>query len=113
MIYPQELFGLLSDETRIRCIMLLQREKEICVCELSQTIGMIQPKISRHLALLRQSAIVTDERRGQWVYYRLGESLDISLKKIIENIVNELKEKEPFRSDYQNLLRLRLKKPCV
>lgn len=112
MISPQEFFGLLSDETRLRCIMLLQREKELCVCELSQTIGMIQPKISRHLALLRQSNLVLDERRGQWVYYRIKDELDPVFKVIINNIVQELRDFEPFRSDYVNLKRIRLKIRC-
>lgn len=112
MIKHQELFKFLSDETRLRCILLLQREKELCVCELSHTIGMIQPKISRHLALLRQSGLVSDERRGQWVYYRFGEKLQPTWKKIIISIVEELKEIEPYRSDYQNLLKIRMTKPC-
>ena len=47
---PNELFSLLSDETRLRCLVLLQKEGELCVCEISQIIGSIQPKISRHLS---------------------------------------------------------------
>jgi ArsR family transcriptional regulator, arsenate/arsenite/antimonite-responsive transcriptional repressor len=112
MISPQNFFGLLSDETRLRCLMLLQREKKLCVCELSQTIGMSQPKISRHLALLRQSNLVSDERRGQWVYYCIKEQLDPHLRIIINGIAQEFKDLEPFQSDYENLRKIHLENLC-
>ena len=86
-------FHLLSDETRLRCLVLLQKEGELCVCEISQIIGSIQPKISRHLALLRQSGLVLDERRGQWVYYSLNPSLPEWAKRIIELSVENLRKK--------------------
>ncbi len=113
MISPQELFALLSDETRLRCLLLLQRERELCVCELSQVIGSIQPKISRHLALLRQSGIVSDERRGQWVYYRLGESLEPWGQKILVYALKDLKNLEPYHSDFKKLQKLRNSNPCA
>ena len=53
MITPTELFTLLSDQTRLRCILLLIKEKEVCVCEFTHILNSIQPKISRHLAYLR------------------------------------------------------------
>ena len=70
-----ELFRLLSDETRLRSLVLLYREGELCVCELVYALGEIQPKISRHLAILRDQHIVSDRRVGQWVYYRIDPDL--------------------------------------
>lgn len=113
MITPQEFFGFLSDETRLRCLLLLQREKELCVCELSYVIGIIQPKISRHLALLRQSGLVSDERRGQWVYYCLNESLELWGQKFIVNALEYLKHLEPYLSDFKKLQKLRKTNPCT
>lgn len=74
MITPKELFSL-SDETRLRCVVLLQKEGKLCVCEISQIISSAQPKMFRHLPLMRNSGLVSDERRGQWVYYSLNASL--------------------------------------
>ena len=68
-------FQMLSDGTRLRCLVLLRSEGELCVCELTHALGIIQPKISRHLASLRDGGIVVDRRQGQWIYYRLNEAL--------------------------------------
>jgi ArsR family transcriptional regulator len=72
---PIELFKALSDITRLQCILLIQQEKELCVCELMAALELSQPKISRHLALLRESNLLEAERRGQWIYYRLSPAL--------------------------------------
>ena len=69
------LFHLLADETRLRSILLLHAEGRLCVCELVYALGLSQPKISRHLAQLRDGGLVVDERRGQWVHYRLADDL--------------------------------------
>jgi len=110
MMTANELFSLLSDETRLRCLILIQRKGELCVCEISQIMGSIQPKISRHLALMRTSGLVSDERRGQWVYYSLNPSLPNWAKKIIESTLENLKEEKPYHSDLKKLYSL--KKPC-
>jgi ArsR family transcriptional regulator len=72
---PDRLFKLLSDPTRLRCAMLLHAEASLCVCELTEALELSQPKISRHLAMLREGGLVQDERRGQWVHYRLHPAL--------------------------------------
>lgn len=74
-ITPEKLFHLLADVTRLRSVLLLQTEGRLCVCELVHALDLSQPKISRHLAQLRDSGLVTDERRGQWVHYRLADDL--------------------------------------
>lgn len=112
MIDPGELFSLLSDETRLRCLVLLEKESELCVCEMSGITGSVQPKISRHLALMRNSGLVSDERRGQWVYYRLNASLPGWARKIIESTSENLKEEEPYRSDIDKIRLLKTKNIC-
>lgn len=72
---PVDLFKCLADETRVRMVLLIEREQELCVCELTCAMGESQPKISRHLALLRNSGLLADRRRGQWVFYRLHPQL--------------------------------------
>lgn len=109
---PNGLFSLLSDETRLRCLILLQKEGEFCVCEISQIIGSIQPKISRHLALMRQSGIVLDERRGQWVYYSLSPSLPDWAKRIIESTLENIRNEEPFKSDIKKIQSLKKDNIC-
>nr|BFD41727.1 metalloregulator ArsR/SmtB family transcription factor [Pseudomonas sp. FFPRI_1] len=73
---PAELFKALADETRSRIVLLITREGELCVCELTAALDLSQPKVSRHLALLRGCGLLADRRQGQWVYYRLHPGLD-------------------------------------
>ncbi|MGB4073466.1 metalloregulator ArsR/SmtB family transcription factor [Pseudomonas sp.] len=74
-ITPASLFKCLADETRTRISLLIAREGELCVCELTAALEQSQPKISRHLAQLRASGLLEDRRAGQWVYYRLHPQL--------------------------------------
>lgn len=99
MVDPNELFSLLSDGTRLRCLMLLQKKGELCVCELCEALDCIQPKISRHIALMRKSGLVSHERKGQWVYYSLHPDLPEWVKAIIKAIFINLSEQEPYRAD--------------
>jgi ArsR family transcriptional regulator len=75
MLVPENYFKCLSDETRLRCLLLLYKEGELCVCELTAALGLPQPKISRHLAPLRHHGILQDSRVGQWVYYKINPNL--------------------------------------
>jgi DNA-binding transcriptional ArsR family regulator len=67
------LFGILSDRTRLR-ILLLLLNNELCVCEIFATLDMSQPRVSRQLAILKQSKIIKDRREGKWIYYRIDEN---------------------------------------
>lgn len=72
---PVQFYKCLADETRLRCLLLIERERELCVCELMVALQDSQPKISRHLALLREQGVLIDRRQGQWVFYRLNPEL--------------------------------------
>lgn len=72
---PVTFYKCLSDDTRLRCLLLIADEGELCVCELTQALDVIQPKISRHLAQLRQCGLLTDRRQGQWVFYQISPEL--------------------------------------
>ena len=68
-------FKCLADETRFNIVMLVVANQEQCVCDLTEALQLSQPKISRHLALLRALGLLQDRRQGQWVYYRLNPAL--------------------------------------
>ncbi|EKT4486405.1 ArsR/SmtB family transcription factor [Shewanella algae] len=68
-------FKALADETRLRSLLLILQQGELCVCELTEALALSQPKISRHLAQLRTQGLLQDRRRGQWVFYRLSPEL--------------------------------------
>ncbi|MDT8397886.1 MAG: metalloregulator ArsR/SmtB family transcription factor [Pseudomonadales bacterium] len=74
----------LADATRLRLLLLLTRESELCVCELTESLGDSQPKISRHLAQLRACKLIQDRRQGQWVFYRLDDKLPRWCREVLE-----------------------------
>lgn len=92
-------FQLLSDDTRLRSLALLQLEGELCVCELVHALGVIQPKVSRHLAALRDAGVVIDRRQGQWIYYQLNPELPEWASRILDATVAEAAQQEPFIND--------------
>ena len=94
-----QFFHLLSDDTRLRSLLLMQQEGELCVCELVHAIGVIQPKISRHLAAMRDVGVVIDRRQGQWIYYRLHPDLPDWACRVINATVAEAVNQEAFIND--------------
>ena len=68
-----DLFGAFANPTRLRLLGLLQERKEICVCDLCAVLGEPQPKVSRHLALLRAAGLVEVRSEGKWKFYALAQ----------------------------------------
>lgn len=81
---PCQFYKCLADDTRLQCLLLISHEEEACVCELMSALKLDQPKISRHLALLRECQIVSGERRGKWVFYRLNPGLPEWARQVIK-----------------------------
>ena len=68
----QALFDVLADATRRRILALLVRQGELCVCELMAALDEIQPKVSRHLGVMKEAGLVIPRRQGTWMHYRLA-----------------------------------------
>lgn len=90
----------LSDETRLRIINLLY-EKELCVCDIMETLHITQAKASRHLIYLRNAGLVTDRKQAQWVYYSITRSEEL---KFIDSLVyDNLRKQSTFQEDQVEL----------
>lgn len=90
------LYKILSDETRLRILMLLFKE-DLCVCQLCGILNTSQPKISKNLSKLRDMQLVQDERREKFVYYSLVKEnvlLEATLRQIFEQLESYPKLKE-------------------
>ncbi|WP_422528773.1 As(III)-sensing metalloregulatory transcriptional repressor ArsR [Serratia fonticola] len=83
-ISPLQLFKNLSDETRLGIVLLLKEMGELCVCDLCTVLEQSQPKISRHLAMLRESRLLLDRKNGKWVHYRLSPHIPSWAAQVIE-----------------------------
>jgi len=66
------IFKSLSDETRLRVIKLLEHG-ELCVCDITAALDMVQPKVSFHLGTLKQAGLIKDRKQGKWIHYRLND----------------------------------------
>ncbi|WP_040521637.1 metalloregulator ArsR/SmtB family transcription factor [Aliiglaciecola lipolytica] len=81
---PLKFFKCLSDDTRLKSLLLISKFGEVCVCDLMDALCLDQPKISRHLAELRKCGILLDDRRGKWVYYRFHPELPEWARAVIQ-----------------------------
>ena len=99
MPHAHPFFQALADATRLRCLMLMVAEEEVCVCEMAHALGETQPKISRHLAALRLAGVILDRREAQWMYYRLHPDLPDWMKEVLNTSCRALIEQAPFCAD--------------
>ncbi len=98
---PTQFFKCLAEDTRLKTLLLLARHPELCVCDLTLALNMSQPKVSRHLAELKKYGLVSDERRGKWIYYRLSAELQEWQTTIISQTL--LKHSEFVHTENQTL----------
>jgi ArsR family transcriptional regulator, arsenate/arsenite/antimonite-responsive transcriptional repressor len=93
-----DVFKALGDPTRLKIISLLNC-RDCCVCELIPIFNISQPAISKHMNRLKVSDLVTETRKGQWVYYSLNrqklEEIGVALQSLPDEsyVFVELKEK--------------------
>jgi ArsR family transcriptional regulator len=79
----ETLFKALADRTRLRILGLLL-DGEVCVCHIHESLGLPQPKISRHLAYLRRTGLVEARKGGLWVHYRLARMDDPVMQALVD-----------------------------
>jgi len=106
-----QLFRALSEEARLRIVMLLTNG-ELCVCDLMAILEEPQSKISRHLAYLTHSGLTRGKRVGVWMHYSLREPLDEVHKAEIELLKKQLPCFRQLSSDKDRLLELKKEGSC-
>ncbi len=85
----EKLFLALSDKTRMRLLTLMV-DGETSVGFLADALGESQPKISRHLAYLRNAGIVSPRRDGKWVYYQIEPQLAPSIARVLDETLRSI-----------------------
>ncbi len=90
MLQPDDFFAALADPTRRRILALLQEEGERCVCVLYETLDLPQPKVSRHLGVLRAAGMVATRREGLWIHYRIHPELPDWARAVLAAVVESM-----------------------
>lgn len=84
MKHISQTFKALSDPIRLRIVLLLEAEGELCVCDLMAVLKLPQSTVSRHLAYLKRSCWIDDRRQGVWMYYMLSRGSCLLCKDLLE-----------------------------
>jgi ArsR family transcriptional regulator len=85
-------FKAVADPTRLRLLSLIAAHAggEACVCDLTSDFDLSGPTISHHLKVLREAGLVTGERRGTWIYYRVVRDTLATLSQALSPAAHEL-----------------------
>lgn len=78
-------FKLFGDKSRL-AIMALLKEEPLCVCHLVDILGISQPGISQHLRKLKDAGMVSENRKGQWIYYALNAEQPAHVRAVLEQL---------------------------
>jgi ArsR family transcriptional regulator len=109
-----DLFRALGDPLRLRTLsLLLEEEKELCVCDLCAILGESQPKVSRHLALLRRVGLVQVRREGRWKFYALAEARSPLQRKLLRCVRSCLGESDELARDHARRRSLETRLRCT
>jgi ArsR family transcriptional regulator len=100
----ERFFQALGDNTRLRLLNLMG-EHEVCVCYFVEILSTPQPKISRHLAYLRNAGIVSARREGKWMHYRIVMPPHIGAAQILKQTLGWLKQEKAMQADRARLTR--------
>lgn len=99
----------LSDPSRVRILAAL-RARELCVCELSDSLAMTQSTLSTHLQVIRHAELVSARKEGKWMYYRIAPEAEALLDQLFQSFSSSLKKDPVLSRDAKNLKdRLRLR----
>jgi ArsR family transcriptional regulator len=104
LVAKEQLFRALADRTRLRLLNLMGGQ-ELCVCYFVQVLQTSQPKVSRHLAYLRRTGLVSARREGKWMHYRIATPTDAFAARILRETLAALADDPEMLRDLQRLER--------
>lgn len=101
----ESFFAALADGTRRRLLNLIG-DDEVCVCYLVEVIDTNQPKISRHLAILKNAGLVSVRRDWKWSHYRITKPMNEQAAKVFEETLKLLKHDSEMQRDKKHMRNL-------
>lgn len=105
LLEMEKLFLALADKTRLRILNLI-RENEVCVYYFTEVLSETQPKISRHLAYLRNAELVSARREGKWMNYSIRFPSDPDAAKLLQDTFDWLASQKDLQADFDRLVKI-------
>ena len=105
------MFRAFCDRTRMRILSLLQ-DGELCVGDLVESLQVPQPKVSRHLAHLRNAGLVTVRKEGLWCHYSLAPPKTKFHRNLLDCAITCFQEVPEIKSDNSRAKKLRKSGGC-
>jgi len=93
----------LSDENRVRILLALD-SRELCVCQITELLGLAPSTVSKHMSILANARLVEGRQKGRWRYYRLvGDEAPDSVREVIDWTLKSLSKTPEIRQDAERL----------
>lgn len=108
-----KLFKSLADETRLRILLLLHQQGELCICDLMNALDQPQSTVSRHVAYLKRVGWLNDRRGGVWMYYSLRPDLSSSYLELLKLLTEQCTAMSDCIADRDRLVAYQHEKNCI
>jgi ArsR family transcriptional regulator len=102
MIDPVNFFAALADPFRLRCLALISARGEVCVCQLTHALDAPQPRVSKHLGVLRDAGVLAQRRAGQWMLYRIADLPDWATQ-VIAGALASIADEPRYHADLRRI----------
>ncbi|MGD8343030.1 MAG: metalloregulator ArsR/SmtB family transcription factor [Desulfobacterales bacterium] len=94
----------LADENRVRILMALNGQAELCVCQLIDMLKLAPSTVSKHLFILRNARLVNGRKEGRWMYYRLNtDGASSVVTRALEWVIRSVDEDPLIQQDDERL----------
>ncbi len=97
--------GALADESRMRALAACFAG-ELCVCQITELLGLATSTVSKHLSILKQAGLVQTRKEGRWIYYRLPDNPDEPVRSAIAWLRGRLARDPQTAQDCRQLRRI-------
>ena len=97
----------LSDGNRLRTVIALREMTELCVCQITEMLGLAPATISRHISVLQNAGLVENRKNGRWVFYRLSKvAKQEPLMTVMDWLAESLDHSAEIRDDRKYLRKI-------
>lgn len=102
----------LAEGNRLRAVLALHEHGELCVCQITELLGLATATVSRHLSILQRSNLITSRKEGRWVYCALSEKFPVQLLAWLKDALSDSRETTEDRERLKTIMSCDLHDLC-